>query len=237
MVMPKYEPGNGVAQESAVDDYNFKPVIQDIGLEARYMLLEGAGFAVTPFLGGSMPTHNYIVLGHAAAGRGLMQLNVGANVGYRFEQLGIPELFVHGRYGFSLSERACKVGADGAVDSSVPCDEQFANLNLNRSAVNWMAGYFFLPELMVGVHGEHQFSHGGIDWGRDLFLANPGPTGELLAQHDQITSESFFRMGGSVSVFLMDRINLQAAYTRYITGANTHDGHTLLFSVGYDVAL
>jgi len=62
-----------------LDDGRYHAELQDFHFGLRYNLVKQRGFALTPFIGSVVPSHNYEIFAHSAPGRNLNELQVGAS--------------------------------------------------------------------------------------------------------------------------------------------------------------
>ena len=125
---------------SLLDDGLYHGTMQDFRFSVRYGLVTG-GTTITPFADLIMPSHDYHYYGHAAPGRRLTELQLGAGVGHVFDHL--PALFVQGRYGFGFVEEPL-------------------GTSHNRSMLDAEIGYFVSPRLRVLALTASQYTHGGL---------------------------------------------------------------------------
>ena len=63
-----------------------------------------------------------------------------------------------------------------------------------------------------------RIGHTGIDLPVNGALLTP----DQFLHHDQISRESFFNVGGGTAITLTDTTDLFVAYSRTVTGRNTH---------------
>src|SRR4029453_5554148 len=82
---------------TALDDGAFPGALQDLRVAVRYSLRAGR-FAVTPYIGSILPSHNYEYYAHAAPGRRVAEVQVGAYVGKLLDAV-IPGAFLQARVG------------------------------------------------------------------------------------------------------------------------------------------
>lgn len=197
VVMARYR-GNFPHRPITLDDGRWHSAPQDFRFGLRYNMVRGRALMVTPFIGSDLPSHNYEFYTHAAPGRGLKELHAGVAAGRLFADAG---LVVQGRYSHTISERAL---------------DQFAR---RYSVVAVEAAYFLTPSVRVLAMSTARLGHTGIDLsptaGRDLPF-------ELFYQHDRISRESYWNLGGGAAVSLTDRLDVFGAFTRTLSGRNTH---------------
>jgi hypothetical protein len=187
----------GTFPESDLDDGKFRGGLQDASLGVRYMI-PWQGFAVTPNLGYSFPTHEYEHHGHAAIGRGNSSLNAGLAVGRTLDPW-IPNVWLQGSY----------------TRSFVPDVEQWGlDVNTFSGAVGW----FILPQLSISGNYTYLETEDGIDWYWDDFGA-PG----VEHNHDRAAQALARRVGGAVSYQFNATHGVFASVSGVLSGVNTHD--------------
>ena len=91
---------------------------------------------------------DYPVIGHAAIGRKLKELQLGVNFGRLLNIGGMPRAYIQGSYAYTIVE-----------DLDI--------VSLDRSNVVLSGGYFHRA-ITLQVIGSWQNIHGGIDWAHDI---------------------------------------------------------------------
>lgn len=186
----------GVRPHGQVDTGFFNPTFQDAHIGLRYNALSRS-LLVTPFIGVTIPTHDYEVRGHSAVGLGFKEFLVGVNVGRGLGRL-LPNGYVQVRYSFALKKR-------------------FAGLNLNRSNADWEVGWLANRRIALRFIGNLQRTHGGFDFPQDLH------TDHDFDIHDRVGRENYVRLGGGVTFSVSRNLDIHAAYTpTAIYVRNTH---------------
>lgn len=205
-ISSKYD---GPCSENEIDDGNFHGTFQDVDIGARYMVLRSP-FALTPFVGAVIPTHDYETLGHSSVGRNLNEFRVGVSVG---RDLGpfLTEGFVQVTYSRSFVENVQGFGLD-------------------RDNFNAEVGYFFTPRFSVWGLGRYANTHDGIDWFTDLRFAPSGDKAENRPVHDRAAEAEYTRLGGGLAYTLLSDMTVHAVLIRTVSGDNTHSGTA--FSLG-----
>jgi len=166
-----------------LDDGSYHAELQDFRFGLRYNLVKGRGFALTPFVGSIVPSHGYEIFAHAAPGRDLNELQIGASAAKVFEA-GLPGLFVQASYSYGIVQ-------------------QVLDISHNRSTVSAEIGYFVTPKVrLIGLSGG-QVTHGGIDASPEL-----GFDPIRFPVHDQITRDNFLTVGGGVAYAMSEKIDL-----------------------------
>jgi hypothetical protein len=126
-----------------LDNGRYHTVLQDFRFSARYNLVKKRGFALTPFVGSIVPSHDYEIFAHAAAGRHLEELQFGVSAAKVFESV-LPGVFVQANYSYGIVQHVL-------------------DISHNRSMLSAEAGYFVTPRVRVIGLSSGQITHGGID--------------------------------------------------------------------------
>jgi hypothetical protein len=178
-----------------LDDGNWHTSAQDFRMNLRYNVARGP-LQVTPFIGTGLPANDYPYFAHAAPGRQLKEMLAGVSAGRLFAELG---LVLQGQYAMNFSE--------GALDYA-----------RRYSTASIESAYFVIPALRVMASASGRISHTGINLPVNGALLTP----DQFLHHDQISRESFFNVGGGVAFSVSETTDLFLAYTRTVTGRNTH---------------
>lgn len=193
------------APHGPYDDGNWHTVLQDFRLDARYMVLDDV-VTIAPHVSVSLPMSDYATTGYAGAGRGLKMLIFGLALGKYFTS-GVPNLYLHGRYEFRLTER---YEVEGYPDT--------ADYPQNKSFAEVLLGYFILDALEVNLAGSLQIPHGGLDF---TTFADEPEAGRLY--HDALLAEGFMHLGGGVSYQALEKLRISAFVRFFIQGENTRN--------------
>jgi hypothetical protein len=178
------------------DDGSYRPTFQDAHIELRYDALSKR-LVVTPFIGVTIPTHDYEVRGHSAVGRGFHEFLVGVNVGRQLEGI-LPNAYVHTQYSYAILGR-------------------FDDVKLNRSNADCEVGWFATKRLSLRFIGTFQKTHGGVT----TPLAHDIDPHEREF-HDRITRSDYIHLGGGVGFALNRSFGIHAAYLTNVYGRNIH---------------
>jgi hypothetical protein len=178
-----------------LDDGAWHTSPQDFRMNVRYNVARGP-LQVTPFIGSELPANDYPYFAHAAPGRQLKEVLAGVSAGRLFAELG---LVLQGQYAMNFSE--------GALDYA-----------RRYSTASIESAYFVIPALRVMASASGRIGHTGIDLPVNGALLTP----DQFLHHDQISRERFFNVGGGVAITLNETTDLFVAYTRTVTGRNTH---------------
>jgi hypothetical protein len=208
------EPGN-LPPHGRYDDGDTHAALQDFRLDVRYMVLDDV-VTISPHVSVSIPMTNYETVGYAAAGRGLKMLIFGAALGKYFTS-GVPDLYVHGRYEFRLTE---------SFETAFP---ETAEYPQNKSFMDALLGYYILDNLEVNAAASLQLAHGGFDFAD--YDEEP-----LAAQefHDALLAESFLHVGGGLSYQAMEQLRISAFVRFFMWGENTRNSDIYGLGMSWD---
>jgi hypothetical protein len=188
-VVSKYEgtfPHPPVAGRENLDDGEWHHTFQDLLAEVRFRATRGS-LVVTPFAAVVVPTNYYEYYGHGAAGRKLVEGQVGVVAGRLLDPF-LPNAYLQVRYLFARPEKVLGVSHD-------------------RSQLSFDLGYLLGSAFSVRTFGSWQKSHGGwrvpIDW--------PARTSPEYQVHDQLNRSDFFRLGGAVSYSLSGSLDISVS--------------------------
>lgn len=185
-----------------LDTGAYHGALQDFGFAFRYKL-KSEPFSITPFVGASIPTHDYTFFAHSAVGENIRQLNMGVNIGAQLKPL-LPNAYFQVRYAYVMRE---KIEVEGLSYGS--------NQSLTRSEF----GYFLTPRLTLKGIGILQISHGGLNI-EDFKVR----TNELFYHHDQVQRINFLELGGGFDIAINKSVDVFASI---LTTAWGHNGHAL----------
>ena len=181
-----------------LDDGTYHQTLSDIRLDVRYNITK-KWMVLTPFIGTTTPSHDYVSFAHAAPGQKLKELQLGVS-GAKLLDTIVPGLFVQGRYAYGFTERVLDIPH-------------------NRSDFSLELGYFATPKLRLLALGSARLTHGGID-------TPPNPRVNLPAfqflYHDQIQRENFLNLGGGASFALSEKFDLFGSLIHTAAARNGH---------------
>lgn len=198
--------GPGRRPHGPLDDGSFHPMFQDAHLEIRYNAVKRP-LVITPFIGLSVPTHDYEVRGHVAVGRGFKELVVGTNIGRQLDPI-LRNGYVHVRYSFAKLKR-------------------FEGLNLNRSNVDWEVGWFANESVALRFIGGWQKTHGGFDFPGDIHDDHD------FDIHDRVARANYVQLGGGVTYSVNRNFDIHAAYAATVSARNTHGDAGIILGVSW----
>src|SRR5262249_26153845 len=154
-----------------LDDGTYHGTAQDFRFAVRYNARAGR-FAVTPYVGSIVPSHGYEYYAHAAPGRRLNELQVGAYVARVLDAI-LPCAFVQPRVPSGFMQPVADIGHRGAMrDLEV--------------------GDFVTERFRVFALGTGQLTRGGID------IPIMGPIGlpmPMQSVHDRIDRTHYVNVG------------------------------------------
>jgi len=169
------------------DDREPNRALQDLGVSLRYMFLTTPLF-VTTSIGVNMPTHDYDTHGHAAVGKNLRVISLGASAARALNPI-LPGVYIQGSYSYSFTEKV-------------------EDINMNRSNASVGITYFPIDSLSFSGFWNYQNTHGGMDGSDPGFKSHP----HLRHIHDTIMAEDFGRIGGNIAFFVTDWFGIYAGY-------------------------
>ncbi len=193
----------GLRPHGPLDNGKFHPTFQDAHLDLRYNAVKRP-LTITPFVGVTLPTHDYEVRGHSAVGRGFKELLIGVNVGRELSPI-LPNIYVHVRYSLAILKR-------------------FAGLNLNHSNADWEVGWAANRKITLRFMGAWQKAHGGFEFPAGVQLT---PAQFLI--HDRVAKADYTQLGGGLTYSVNRSLAIHAAYVKTVIARNTHgDGGIIL---------
>lgn len=204
--------GPGLRLHGPGDDGFYHPTFSDAHVSLRYNVARKP-LMITPFIGFTIPTHDYEVQGHSAVGRGFHEVLVGANVGRQLDPI-LPNGYAHVRYSYAILK-------------------DFAGFNLNHSNADWEVGWVANRLIAFRFVGAWQRTHGGLD-----FPAGRRLTPAEFDVHDRVARADYVQLGGGVTFSVNRSIDVHAAYVKTVSARNTHGdagiilGFTWRFSRG-----
>lgn len=192
-----------------VDTGHANDFVTDLRLELHWQA-SLRPIALAPYVAVIAPVSHYPTLGHAAPGRGLDELWLGAWTGRSFDAW-LPGTYLQARYNRAFVERV-------------------AGIRHDHSNADVELGWFVAPRWSLQATASWRWAHGGID------LPVPA-TDPLFPYHDQLGATEYFNLTGGVNWFPSDRLGLYANYTRSQHGRNAHKiDRGLSLGIGYSLA-
>ena len=185
----KYE---GAYPDSVIDNGTYHGTFQDYHFELQYQVLKEP-VALTPFVGFTIPSHDYVSFAHSAAGFDLHEYPIGFDFGRRLDPW-LEGAFVQGRYTYTFVE-------------------EFVGLRHDRSTVNLEIGDYLRPSIGVRAFAIWQRTLGGLDLPDDLTQPSVWP--------HRIARENFLDLGGGLLYGLSGPVDLYVSYTATVSGTNS----------------
>lgn len=201
-------PSHGGAPEAVDDDGEWHADFTDFRISAHYQLMEQP-FAFTPLIAVVVPSHDYGTFGHAAHGRNLNELWLGAQIGKNLSEW-IPRTYAQARYTYAFVQEVADVKHD-------------------RSNLNLELGGFITPNWNLSLFGAWQVTHGGIDV--PIPRSNP-----LYEYHDVLAADEYFNLGLGTGFSITQQWSAFATYMQSMHGRNGHklnQGLTVGLAWGY----
>ena len=196
-------------QPSNLDDGAFHGAFQDFYFGTRFKLFESSRLAVTPFVEGIIPSHQYESHAQSAAGRDLRALIAGAAIGGFADEL-LPGLHFQTRLSYAFVEKAL-------------------DIRPNRAAIDSALGYFVTPRLGIQFLQTFQYTYDGIDWIPDAFgmgLHNRRPLSieesdyPYWFNHDRLARSNALTLGAGATFALTERIGVFGTVAKMAWGQN-----------------
>lgn len=207
-VSSRYRGPGGGGHDTEIDNGNWHSTVTDLQLSVHFQMTDGP-IAFAPYVAVIIPTHDYVVQGHSAPGRGLDEYWVGMYFGRSLNDW-VPRTYVQGRYNYALVEKVAGISHD-------------------RSNADLEIGYFLNSSWSVRALAAWQQTHGGIDVPVPL-------TSPLFPFHDVLADESFLNVGGGTSWVINDRWSAYGLYMQALQGKNTHKvDHRVSVGVTYSL--
>ncbi len=192
-----------------VDDGNYHGTLQDLVVGLHQTVLSEP-FVATPFVSLLAPLQAYHEDGHAAAGKRLRALQVGAALARTLRPF-LPDAYCQVTYTYTAAERTF----DHAIHQ-------------NRVVMDF--GYFVTPRLSLKGAADWMRTSGGVEWdfGPELI--------QYRLSHDRLANERWLRVGGGGSYSLTPRYLIYLFGFFTASGANTHAVRTIATGLGWNFA-
>jgi hypothetical protein len=188
--------------ENVLDDGNLHGTFQDFQFGLHCNVLRGP-VSLTPFAVFSLPSHDYEVIGEAAAGPGLKQFIVGTYAGRLLDPV-IPRTYVEGMYSYGVVEKV----------EGIP---------LNRSNMELTVGRFLTRSLSASFIWRKQWMHGGLNFS-DIYAGSS----EVFRQSDRLTRQNFDHVGADVTLSLTESVSAHVGFLKFAAGQNAHFGEAVV---------
>src|SRR5262245_6661445 len=204
-----------------MDNGDYHPQFQDAIVGVRYLAVSNP-LAVIPFVRLTLPTHDYVNVGHAAIGRGLNQLQIGANLARGLDPF-LSKAYAKATLAYSFVEQP-------DVAAHHP-GEPVPELNINKSFVSMELGYFVTTRFAVNGFGSYLHTEGGIDWARDL--RSPADYARIGHVHDAAARDRHTTVGGGLSFALHPSFWAYASFSSIVSGQNLHESNAFVFGTNW----
>jgi hypothetical protein len=201
---PSYFVGPYLTHPGPLDDGAYHAAFQDVRVELRRRWWAGP-VPITPFIGGSFPTHDYETVGEAVPGRHRRDVQVGASAAVDLDDLR-PGSYLHGRYAYGAMQRV-------------------NDLPFTRSNIDLEAGVAATPRILVRGLAGLQIRHKGPS------LDQLAPD---WVNHDRFIAPSYLNVGGGPSVSVSRSTDVFALFVATAAGSNgAHRQRTLAVGVTF----
>jgi hypothetical protein len=188
---------------------------QDLSATARYNVSSGP-FGLTPSVSIGVPSHDYNYIGEAVVGRGLREIRLALDAGYRLDAVW-DRLVVQGRYSYAVVERVLDIPnnrSNAQIEGAVLLSRRASV----RGTVAW------------------QRTHGGLRTGSlpPFALVIPGDvnTPERVREHDRLLRDNYSHVGGSVA-YAFPSFDVFGSYRHFAGGTDTHAGRSVTVGVSW----
>ncbi len=181
-----------------LDTGSYHGSVQDTRFALAFQVPTNSPFAIAPYIGVIIPTHDYETRGHSAPGRRLRALQMGTWIGRDLDPF-LPRAHVQGHYAFSLVERV-------------------GGMSINRSNVDLEGGYAVHPRMTATVAGSLQLTHGGVD----VPLPRDEHYHDVFPFHDRVTRDNRLLMSAGTTVSLGGALSAYGSFVWTLWGRNTH---------------
>lgn len=180
-----------------LDDQKYHSTWQDFQFNVRYNL-STRPLIVTPFIGSTIPSHDYAYVGEAAPGRNFKEIEFGVDLARR------------------LNPIVRKAYLDGEVSFAIP--ESALNVRTTRANSSIELGYLLTRKLALRGVGQYQHTFHGLHFPADL------TTPEITLTHERLLKANYWHLGGGASYALNPKTELSATVVTFLSGSDTHYG-------------
>lgn len=200
---PVYFVGGVETRPGPLDDGTYHGAFQDLRMEARRLFWAGT-IPIAPFIGATIPTHEYETVGEAVPGRHRRDLQIGANIGVNLDRV-LAGAYVHGRYAYATAQRI-----EGFAFTRSNIDVEVGVPTGSRFVLRGLAGW--------------QIRHQGPSV-RDLIVD--------WEHHDRFIAPSYTNLGVGTSVPI-GGVDLYALWLGTVRGSNgAHRARTIAAGVTF----
>jgi hypothetical protein len=195
---------SGFYNHQFLDDGQYHTTVQDFRSNVRYNMISHP-LVVTPFIGSTIPSHDYAYVGEAAPGRNLKEIQFGTDVARRLDPF-LRKAYVDGQFAFTIPEAALQ-------------------MRTNRMNVSLETGYLLNRRLAIRGFGQWQHTLTGLHFPVDL------TTPERVLTHERLLKANYWHLGGGVSYAINSKTDLSADVVTFLSGSDTHYGTGLAFAI------
>lgn len=183
-----YEPPD----RSLIDDGNFHSDWEDLYVGVQYRLVDGP-FSLAPFVSVGIPSNDYPFYGHAAVGRNLWHVPVGASFSFRPH---FSDFFFGGDLAYVFTEKTL------GVDTSHW---------LFHGSVSYHVTARFAPKLFVAI----KYGTRGLDFPDDYVLPEEFDSAKWY-YHDLMIKHNYTNAGVGFDWMLSDKYQLSATIMKMV---------------------
>jgi hypothetical protein len=180
-----------------LDDGAWHSSVQDIQVNVRYNLVSRP-LLITPFVGFTLPSHDYAYVGESAPGRNLREFNFGVSAGRKLDPFA-EKMYLHSTIEFAIPQAALGV-------------------RTTRTNLFLETGYAVTRRLSLRGFGNYQHTFNGLRFPVDL------TTPEISLTHERLLKANWWHVGGGVSYALTPKTEIAADVVSFVAGSDTHYG-------------
>jgi hypothetical protein len=197
---------NGTPSE--IDDGTYHPAFQDFNVRLQFNL-KARPIAITPFVEGIIPSHQYPSLAHSAVGKDLRGFVMGAAVGGFVDRL-LPGLVFQSQMSYAIFQ-------------------EVVGIRPNHTRIESELGYFITPRVSVRFLESYQYTYHGLDlisFSPPNVLIHGHPeiafSRQHFLNHDRLQRINYLNLGGGIGVGLNDSLDIFVSGAKTIWGQNVH---------------
>lgn len=175
------------ADQSLIDDGNYHSDWEDLYISAAYDAYQGERWSVTPFVSIGVPTNDYPFYAHAAVGRNIWHIPVGAAV--KFEPY-FSDFSFSGDLAYVFTEKSLGV-------------------NIDHWLLNMDLAYYLTPAFAPKIFISAKYSANGLSFPDDFDVT--ALNDEAWYYHDRTIKHNFINAGIGFDWILNDRYMLSGS--------------------------
>ena len=175
------------ADQTLVDDGNFHSDWQDLYVNAMFDAYEGERWSVSPFVSVGLPTNSYPFYAHAAVGRNIWHVPVGAAISFKPY---FSDFSFHGDIAYVFTEKSLDV-------------------NIDHWLINLDLAYYVTPALAPRVFVSIKHSTSGLSFPDDFDVS--ALNDEAWYFHDRTIKHNFVNAGVGFDWLLNDKYMLSGS--------------------------